>query len=153
MILPFLDFVLQTKRGIYFNSCRGIYFLFFSCILNKSLYSITVVLQGGVWFPTGGKVRDLHLQPSRCDSDTNSIVWMKEERVWRFSSPVQMYRAFLFMICMCLYSFLTESVGAAHRFIDVNRFSYWRKNQTMRRNVNSFLRERREKWKTKTTHC
>ena len=121
-----------------------------SCIFRKKVYSEIVVLQGGVRFPTGGKVRDLHLQPSRCDSDTNSIVWMKEERVWRFSGPVQMYRAFLFMICMCLYSFLMKSVGAAHRFIDVNRFSYWRKNQTMRRSVNSFLRERREKWKTKT---
>ena len=79
MILPFLDFVLQTKRGIYF--------LFFSCILNKSLYSIVVVLQGGVRFPTGGKVRDLHLQLNRCDSDTNSIVWMKEERVRRMFQP------------------------------------------------------------------
>lgn len=30
-------------------------------------------------FPTGGKVRDLRKQPNRCDSSTNSTVWMEEE--------------------------------------------------------------------------
>jgi len=36
-------------------------------------------LQGGVQVPTGGKVRDLPLQSNRCDSGTNSTVWMKED--------------------------------------------------------------------------
>jgi len=54
---------------------------FSACIFSRKEYSILVVLQGGVRFPTGGTVRDLRLQLSRCNSDTNSIVWMKEERV------------------------------------------------------------------------
>ena len=30
-------------------------------------------------FPTGGIVRDLRLQLNRCNSGTDSIVWMREE--------------------------------------------------------------------------
>ena len=35
-------------------------------------------LQGGVQFPTGGKVRERHA-PNRCDSGTDSTVWMEED--------------------------------------------------------------------------
>ena len=34
-------------------------------------------LQGRVRFPTGGKVRERKL--NRCDSGTDSIVWMEED--------------------------------------------------------------------------
>ena len=37
----------------------------------------TICLQGRVQFPTGGKVRARKL--NRCDSGTDSIVWMKED--------------------------------------------------------------------------
>ena len=37
----------------------------------------TICLQGRVQFPTGGKVRERKL--NRCDSGTDSIVWMKED--------------------------------------------------------------------------
>ncbi len=33
--------------------------------------------------PTGGKVREPRKRPIRCDSGTDSIVWMREEIVWR----------------------------------------------------------------------
>ena len=36
-------------------------------------------LQGRVRFPTGGKVRERKL--NRCDSGTDSTVWMKEEQM------------------------------------------------------------------------
>ena len=35
-------------------------------------------LQGGVRFPTGGKVRERYAQ-NRCDSGTDSRVWMEED--------------------------------------------------------------------------
>ena len=36
-------------------------------------------LQGRVKFPTGGKVREPLRRMNRCDSDTDSTVWMKED--------------------------------------------------------------------------
>ena len=36
-------------------------------------------LQGRVKFPTGGKVRERSLGMNRCNSDTDSKVWMKED--------------------------------------------------------------------------
>jgi len=38
----------------------------------------TAYLQGRVKFPTGGKVRE-PFGLNRCDSDTDSTVWMEEE--------------------------------------------------------------------------
>ena len=37
------------------------------------------ILQGEVKFLTGGKVRDPRKRLTRCDSGTNSTVWMKED--------------------------------------------------------------------------
>jgi hypothetical protein len=42
-------------------------------------------LRGRVRFPTGGTVRELTTmrgEPIRCNSETNSIVWMEEEPVF-----------------------------------------------------------------------
>ena len=36
-------------------------------------------LQGGVKFPTGGKVRERGERMNRCDSGTDSTVWMEED--------------------------------------------------------------------------
>ena len=43
-------------------------------------------LQGRVKFPTGGKVRKRNAQ-NRCNSDTDSKVWMEEDTLIAFSYP------------------------------------------------------------------
>ena len=37
------------------------------------------ILRGRAQFPTGGKVREPLRRPIRCNSETDSIVWMREE--------------------------------------------------------------------------
>ena len=41
-------------------------------------YQFHMDLRGRAKFPTGGKVRERNAL-NRCDSDTDSIVWMEEE--------------------------------------------------------------------------
>ena len=41
-------------------------------------------LQGGAQFPTGGKVRERKKALIRCNSETDSIVWMEEDALRLF---------------------------------------------------------------------
>ena len=55
-------------------------------------------LQGGVQFPTGGKVREHSNMPIRCDSGTDSKVWMGEgtHMMRHFSRPGNILRAYFY---------------------------------------------------------
>ncbi len=50
-----------------------------------------MILRGRVKFPIGGKVRERLRMQIWCDSKTDSIVWMKEEKLIRRS----------FCVCFC----------------------------------------------------
>jgi len=59
-------------------------------------------LRGRVKFPTGGKVRERLRLQNWCDSNTDSIVWMKEDEkcflaFLRFCARIFIIRAFIFL--------------------------------------------------------
>ena len=78
----------------------------FTCILPKICYNEfdnrIHCLWGRVKFPTGGKVREPLLWPNRCNSDTDSTVWMEKD-VWHCLflltqqwTPERQFRASIF---------------------------------------------------------